>query len=167
MACLQAKVKQRPDLCVILGGHKEIITTMNNEYLGLGRGRVHHRFCVHQLASNFNSRFHDKSLKIMLVRAAYERQPREFNHRMERVARVNADVEAWLRAIHLEKWALSHGGGKRFGLMMTNFSKVFNSILKGVQNLSITTCVQMIFYHLNNYFVLRPKGTTARLFEGG
>lgn len=96
MAYLRARVTQRPDLCVISDRHKGIITAMNDEYLGWALGRAHHRFCVRHLASNFNSRFHDKSLKMVLVRAAYERQPRKFNCRMERIGRVSADMQAWL-----------------------------------------------------------------------
>lgn len=71
-----------------------------------------------------------------------------------------------MRAIPLEKWALSHDGGKRFVLMTTNFSKVFNSVLKGARKLLIMACVQMDFYRVNDYFILRRRATVARLSEG-
>lgn len=165
MACLRERVTQRTDLCIISDRHRGIITTMNDDYSGWGAGRAHHRFCVRHLASNFNSRFHDKSLKMLLVKVAYERRPRKFNHRMERIARINTEVKAWLCAIPLVRKALSHNGGRRFGLMMTNFSEVFNSVLKGVRNVPITACVQMTFYRVNNYFVLRRKAAAARIAE--
>ena len=53
-------------------------------------------------------------------------------------------------------WALSHDGGKRYRIMTTNMSEVFNSVLKGARSLPLTALVQLTFSHLNNYFV--PKG---------
>lgn len=69
------------------------------------------------------------------IKVAYECQPRKFNRRMERIGRVSVDAEAWLRTVPLEKWALAHDRGKRFGLMTTNFSEVFNNVPKGARNL--------------------------------
>lgn len=72
LARIWARVKQGHDLCVISDRHQGILAVMNDEYLGWGSGRVHHLFCVRHLVSNLHSRFHDKSLKMLLVRAAYK-----------------------------------------------------------------------------------------------
>lgn len=66
-----------------------------------------------------------------------------------------------------EKWALCHDGGRRFGMMTTNFSEVFNSVLKGARNVPITAYVQMTFYRVNDYFVLRRKAALALSEDGG
>lgn len=81
MACLQSRVTQRPDLCVISDRHRGIINVICDEYLGWGPGKANHRFCFRHHASNFHARFHDKSLKMLFVRAAYERQLRKFDYR--------------------------------------------------------------------------------------
>lgn len=91
-------------MCVISNRHRGIIAIMNNEYLGWGPGQAHHRFCVRHLASNFHTRFHDKALKMLLVRAAYKRQPRKFEYRIGRLAQSSIEANAWLREISLEKW---------------------------------------------------------------
>lgn len=78
MACIRAMMTQREELCVIFDRHKGIIAVMNDEYLGWGTGRAHHRFCVRHVANNFHTRFHDKALKILLVCTPYEREPRKF-----------------------------------------------------------------------------------------
>lgn len=86
---------------------------------------------------------------------------------MERIARVNPKVEAWLRVVPLEKWALSYDGGRRYRLMTTNLFEVFNNVLKGAQNVPITAYVWMTFYHIIDYFVLKCKAVAVRLSEGG
>lgn len=40
---------------------------------------------------------------------------------------------------------------------MTNFSEVFNNVLKGSLNVPITAYVQLTFYRFNDYFLLRRK----------
>ena len=68
-----------------------------------------------------------------------------------------------VEAIPFEKWALSHDGGQRYGIMTTNMSTVFNSVLKGARSLPITALVQLTFFRLNNYFVARTEQGYNRL----
>lgn len=110
MACIRMRVTQQPDPCVISDLHRNIIAAMNDDHLGWGPRHAHHRFYVHHLASNFHSRFRDKSLKTLVVRAAYERQTRKFDYQMERVARINQDDHALLCSISVDKWALLDTG---------------------------------------------------------
>ena len=60
---------------------------------------------------------------------------------MDTIGRINAETRNWLEQIPLEKWALSHDGGRRYEIMTTNMFEVFNSVLKGARNLLITTLV--------------------------
>ncbi|RVW75039.1 Serine/threonine-protein phosphatase 7 long form-like [Vitis vinifera] len=68
-----------------------------------------------------------------------------------------------LATIPFEKWALSHDGGRRYGIMTTNMSEVFNSVLKGARSLPITALVQLTFFRLNSYFVVRREQGANRL----
>ena len=68
-----------------------------------------------------------------------------------------------LEATPLEIWTLSHYGGRRYGTMTMNMSKVFNNVLKGAHNLPITTLVQLTFFHLNSFFVARKEQGANRL----
>ena len=47
--------------------------------------------------------------------------------------------------------------------MTTNMSKVFNSVLKGARSLPITTLVQLTFFWLNSYFIVRMEQSTNQL----
>ena len=47
--------------------------------------------------------------------------------------------------------------------MTTNISEVFSSVLKGACSLPVTTLVQLTFYRLNNYFVVRKEVGANRL----
>ena len=47
--------------------------------------------------------------------------------------------------------------------MTINMSKVFNSVLKGARSLPITALVQLTFFRLNSYFVVRREQGANRL----
>ena len=50
-----------------------------------------------------------------------------------------------------------------YGIMTTNMSEVFNSVLKGACSLPITTLVQLTFFRLNSYFVVKMEQSANRL----
>ena len=110
---------------------------------------------MYHLASNFMTCFQDKLLKNLVCRVALVTTQRKFNKHMTTIGRINSEAQQWLEAIPLEIWALSHDGGRKYRIMTTNMSKVFNSVLKGARNLSITALIQLTFFHLNSYFVAR------------
>ena len=60
---------------------------------------------------------------------------------MDTIDQINVETRNWLEHIPLEKWVLSHDGGRRYGTITTNMSKVFHAVLKGAGNLPITTLV--------------------------
>ena len=76
---------------------------------------------------------------------------------MATIRRINSEAQQWLKAIPLEIWALSHDGGRRYEIMTTNMSEVFNNVLKGARSLPIIALVQLTFFRLNNYFVTRRE----------
>ena len=47
--------------------------------------------------------------------------------------------------------------------MTTNMSEVFNSVLKGARSLPVTALVQLTFFRLNSYFVVRSEQGVNRL----
>jgi hypothetical protein len=82
---------------------------------------------------------------------------------MEEIGKINPQARQWLERHALDKWTLAHDGGKRYGLLTTNLSEIFNSVLKGARFLPITACVQLTFYRLVHYFdVRRPMGSSAQ-----
>ena len=58
---------------------------------------------------------------------------------------------------------LSHDEGRRYGIMTTNMSEVFNSVLKRARNLPITALVPLTFFRLNSYFVAKREQCANRL----
>ena len=68
-----------------------------------------------------------------------------------------------MEAITFEKWALSHDGGRRYGIMTTNMSEVFNSVLKGARSLLVIALVQLTFFRLNRPFVARKEQSYNKL----
>ena len=82
-----------------------------------------------------------------MCRAAMESKVKKNISHMDTIGRINAEARNWLEQIPLEKWALSYDGGRRYGIMTTNMSEVFNGVLKGARNLPITTLVQLTLLH--------------------
>ena len=85
------------------------------------------------------------------------------NRHMAKIGRIDSEAQQWLEAIPLQLWALSHDGGKRYRIMTTNMSEVFNSVLKEARSLPLTALVQLTFSHLNSHFVARREQGADRL----
>ncbi|CAI9294106.1 unnamed protein product [Lactuca saligna] len=125
--------------------------------------RGFHRYCLRHFINNFNDKFHNSELKALAYRAGSQNQVRKFNFIMEEIGKLNPQARQWLERHPLDRWALAHDGGRRYGLLTTNLSDIFNSVLKGARFLPITTCVQLTFYRLVHYFeVRRPLGSSAQ-----
>ena len=114
---------------------------------------------MRHLATNFMTWFKDKLLKNLVCRAALVSIERKFNKHMPTIGRINSEAQQWLEAILFQLWTLSHDGGRRYGIMTTNMSEVFDSVLKGAYSLPFITLVQLTFFRLNSYFVaIREQG---------
>ena len=109
------------------------------------------------------NQFKDKTLKNLVCRAALAIEVGKFNKYMDTIGRINLEAQRWLEAMSFEKWALSHNRGRRYGIMTTNMSEVFNSVLKGARSLPVTALVQLTFFKLNRYFVARREHVYKRL----
>ena len=118
---------------------------------------------MRHLASNLMNRFKYKLLNNLVCRATLATTQYKFNKHMATIGIINCKAQHWLEVIPLELWALLLDGGRRYGIMTTNMSKVFNNVLKGACNLPITILVQLAFFHLNSYFVSRRKQGANRL----
>ena len=82
---------------------------------------------------------------------------------MATIGRIKSEAQQWLEANPFQLWALSHDGGRRYGIMTTNILKVFNSVLKGARRLPVTALVQLTFFRLNSYFVARRELGATKL----
>ena len=60
---------------------------------------------------------------------------------MDTIGQINVKARNWLEQVPLEKWALSHDGGRIYGIMTTNMFEVFNGVLKDARNLPIIALV--------------------------
>ena len=133
------------------------MAALSDPYLGWAEPSAYHMICLHNLASNFMTCFKDKLLKNLVCRAALATKQRKFNRHMTTIEKINLKAQQLLEKIPLEIWALSHAGGRRYEIMTTNMSEVFNSVLKGSCSLPITALVQLTIFWLNGYFVARRE----------
>ena len=129
LACIRNGVTQRMGIYVISDRHPGIMAAMNNPHLGWAAPFAYHKICMRHLASNFMIHFKDKLLKNLVCRVALVSTQRKFNKHVDIIWRINSEAQQWLEAIPFQLWALSHDGGRRYGIMTTNMSELFNSVL--------------------------------------
>jgi hypothetical protein len=66
-----------------------------------------------------------------------------------------------------EKWSLPHdAGGRRFGMMTTNISEVYNNVLKGARSLPVAAILELTFYRTVEYFRTRRTIVNAQHANG-
>jgi hypothetical protein len=59
----------------------------------------------------------------------------------------------WIENEPKEKWALLYDtDGARYGIMTTNFAKVYNWVMRGVRGLPLVAIVEFIVYGCTDYF---------------
>ena len=163
LACIINRVTQRTRICVISDRHPGIMAAMTDPHLCWDAPSAYHRIFMRHLASNFMTRFKDKLLKNLVCRVVLASTERKFNKHMTITWRINFEAQQWLEAIPFQLWELSHDGGRRYGIMTTNMSEIFNSVLKEARSLPFTALVQLTFFRLNSYFVARRELGANRL----
>ena len=148
-------VQECQGICLISDRHNGILKAVNENGSPWVEPYGFHRYCLQHFISNFNSKFRDSHLKKLAYQAGSQNQVRKFNAIMDEIRKINSKAHEWLDKHRVAKWTLSHDGGRRCGIMTTNLSEIFNSVLKGARYLPITACVQLTFYRLVNYFDVR------------
>ena len=163
LACIKNKVTQWTGICVISYRHPAIMVVMSDPHLGWAASSAYHKICMCHLVSNFMTPFKYKLFKNLVYRTAFATKLSKFSRHMATIGRINSEPQQWLEAIPLKIRELSHDGGRRYRILTTNMSEVFNSVLKGARSLPINALVQLTFFRLNSYFVARREQGANRL----
>ena len=106
------------------------MAAMSDPHLGRAEPSSYHKICMRHLANNFMTRFKDKILKNLVCKTALATKQNKFNRHKVTIGKINFKAQQWLEGIPLEIWVLSHDGGRKYGIMTTNMSEVFNNVLK-------------------------------------
>ena len=83
LRCLKKHFIKDRELCIISDRHRGILSAVTRKKLQ--HLNAYHQFCLRHLASNFNTRFHEKRLKNMIMRASQHNQLRKFNATMDSI----------------------------------------------------------------------------------
>jgi hypothetical protein len=82
---------------------------------------------------------------------------KDFNKKLKDLERIiNKKDKEFLKGLmdEKEKWALAYDkGGKHCRYMTSNMAEIFNSVLRGVRSLHVTTIVSFTFYKCNEWFM--------------
>ncbi|XP_042755359.1 uncharacterized protein LOC111916331 [Lactuca sativa] len=123
-------VKEREDICLISDRHLGILKVVNEHGSPWLEPRGFHRYCLRHFINNFNDKFRNSELKALAYRVGSQNQVRKFNSIMEEIGKLNQQARQWLERHPLDRLTLAHDGGRRYGLLTTNLSEFFNSVLK-------------------------------------
>ena len=167
LACLKRFVTDQTNLCIIFDRHLGIKACFDDTSMTwLQPPQAHHRYCLHHVASNVNTKWKISELKNLVWRAASANQVWKFEATLELIRNVKPAAHRYLEAENKEKWTLAHNGGRRYGAMTTNLSEFFNGVLKGAHSLPITAMVRFTFFKVNSYFDARHNLTLDQLEVG-
>ena len=111
-------------ICIISDRHRVIVSSIAqwpHDYVP-----IYHRYCVRNVASNFNTQFKDPFLKSLALKAGYTTQARKLDKILDCLKEAelkfskNPNTEkkkpySYLMNEHLKTWTLSHDHGRRYG----------------------------------------------------
>ncbi|KAF7820853.1 uncharacterized protein G2W53_026308 [Senna tora] len=123
-------------------------------------------FCIRHVLSNLNSKFRNRAIMSLLMKAGHEYTHRGFERRLEAICTLNKDASRWIKNIPREKWARAYNGGRRYDYMTTNLAECMNGVLEGVHYLLVTTLVQVTLYKFAEFFNDRRPQVQAQINAG-
>ncbi|KAF7814527.1 uncharacterized protein G2W53_028496 [Senna tora] len=107
----------------------------------------HNVFCIRHVASNLNSKFRNKVIRALLMKAGHKYTDRGCQRRLDGIRLLNKEGADWIDKIPRQKWALAYEEGRRYSHMTTNLTECMNGVLKGVHCLPVTALVQATFFN--------------------
>jgi hypothetical protein len=114
-------------------------------------------WCTQHLAQNLIKHDGIKENFKLFEEVCRQTDKKDFKKKLKDLERrTNGKDKEFLKGLTDEKEKLTLAydkGGKHCGYMTSNMTEIFNSILRGVQSLSVTAIVSFIFYKCNEWFV--------------
>jgi hypothetical protein len=144
-------------VCMISDRHTGLLNCANDEIRGYPP--LVHRWCMRHFAANMWRRQKKKEVigKLKVLCSVYTELA--FEEKLADLKKdLNDDAKAWLEGemADKEKWAQAFDvGGKRYGLMTTNYSESLNNVLKGIPSRPVAGIIEYSFSKCNEYFVNR------------
>ncbi|XP_031116672.1 uncharacterized protein LOC116020333 [Ipomoea triloba] len=108
-------------VCIISDRHAGIDAAFR-DLSALHPPRVQRRYCLRHIRSNVMTRNRNRRLRALIWEVGIATTRREFGNKIERIRAEWPAAYNYLATIDTEKWALSHDGGHRYGIMTTNSS---------------------------------------------
>ncbi|XP_030934495.1 uncharacterized protein LOC115959952 [Quercus lobata] len=186
LECLRTSIEHvipKDGICIIFDRHKGIRCAIREWPRGEdGREQVYHRYCLRHVASNFNTKFKDPTLKALALKAGYVTYEAKFMSIMQTIKEAEINLlkgvdptdrhilrympYTYLMSEDVDKWTQSQDGGRRYGAMTTNISECFNGVLKGARGLPIAAMVEFTWSKLVAYFYDRHEKILSNLSQG-
>ncbi|XP_078164967.1 uncharacterized protein LOC144559730 [Carex rostrata] len=120
-----------------------------------------HRWCLRHIKANLKKiGINDKVVLDKFYRIGCANEVVEFNRLKEQLKSECVDAWKWIEENineDREYWALAFDGGRRYGVMTTNWSESLNLVLRGTLSLPVTAFVAATFYRVNQAFVERSE----------
>ncbi|KAG5607045.1 hypothetical protein H5410_028537 [Solanum commersonii] len=93
----------------------------------------------------------------LMWRAASAHQVRKFEYLIWQIREENEEPYEYLMEIPLDKWTVSHDGGKRCAVLTTNLSDSFNGVLKKARGLPVTAMVRLSLEQIVKRYTYRSQ----------
>lgn len=120
-----------------------------------------HRWCMRHFAANMWRRQRKKEVIEKLKALCGAHTEKDFDDKLKALLPdLNHDAKEWLEGEmgDKDKWALAFDeGGKRYGIMTTNYAESMNHVFKGIRSRPVAGIVAYSFTKCNEYFVDRYR----------
>ncbi|KAF7844439.1 uncharacterized protein G2W53_001344 [Senna tora] len=163
---LREHVAKDREVCLISDRGIGLLAALDNPETGWQPPLGHNMLCIRHVASNLNSKFRNRVIRALLMKAGHEYTERGCQRRLDRIRLLNKDAADWIDKIPRQKWARAYDEGRRYGHMTTNLTECMNRVLKGVRCLPVTTLVQATLYKVEEFFNDRRQQVQAQINAG-
>ncbi|KAF7833315.1 uncharacterized protein G2W53_015648 [Senna tora] len=148
---LREHVAKDCEVCLFSDRGTGLLAALDNPGTGWQPPLGHNVFCIRHVASNLNSKFRNRVIRALSMKAGHEYTERGCQRRLDRICLLNKDAANWIDKIPRQKWARAYDEGRRYGHMTTNFAECMNGVLKGVRCLPVTVLVQATLYKVAEF----------------
>ncbi|KAF7831654.1 uncharacterized protein G2W53_013987 [Senna tora] len=128
-------------VCLIHDRGTGLLAALDHLRIGWQPTQGHNVFCIHHVASNQNSKFRNKAIKGLLMKAGHEYTSHGCKKRLAAIRALNKYAADWIDKIPREKWTRAYEKGRRYANITTNLAKCMKGVLKGARYLPITSLV--------------------------
>ncbi|KAF7826271.1 hypothetical protein G2W53_017435 [Senna tora] len=150
------------DVFLISDRETGLLAALENPGTGWEPPLGHNVFCIRHVASNLNSKFRNRAIRALLMKAGHEYTGRGCQGRLKAIRLLNKDAAGWIKKFH-ERSGPVHRRGSALRPLDDKARRILERRLEGVPYLPVTALVQATLYKVAEFFNNRRQQVQAQI----